>query len=80
MDEGKIHDAAEAYERERKLWTVRRNKLRPGAQWEVVRIAPGDVPRVFIVAITPATAEYELEEQRRFAAMKAALQCAGLCT
>lgn len=73
MTDSEILDAAEAYEEERRLWTVRKNKMIP-VQWEVVRAPDDGDPEVVITAIDSDVADYEKDEQRMLAAMKAALR------
>lgn len=67
----KLLEAADAYESEKARWGTRHNKR--VSRWEVFRKDDDGEPVVQASATGLATIEYEADERKSIAAMKAAL-------
>lgn len=76
MTDDELLDASESYEAERRLWTVRKDKMTTPFNWEIVRNSPLNEPINPVVHLTACdreTAYYEMENIRGVASMRAAL-------
>lgn len=75
MTENQILESAyDAYEAERGMWTIRKNKMTTPTQWEVIRVPPDGDPQVMATAINGVVADQEMQELRGHASIEAALR------